>query len=154
MLFSFSDRSLHKTVPSLGTSIERSLLMIILKILGEMARTPCTKYARYSLNSSGLLLVICIQHHQQCECWLRRRGMCCYCLSRGKPLAPGSGCSPYQLLGCFWLFTQETKALLDSSALKCLVQRLHIIPDLSAWIKLDKLSNWRWICTSIKVIKP
>lgn len=72
MLFSFSDRSLHKTVPSPETSIERSLPMIILKILGEMARTPCTKYARYSLKSSGLLLVTCIQHQQQCELAERR----------------------------------------------------------------------------------
>lgn len=48
MLFSFSGRNLHKTVPSPETSIEPSLLMTILKTLGEMARTPCTKYARYS----------------------------------------------------------------------------------------------------------
>lgn len=74
MLFSFSDRSLHKTVPSPETSIEHSLLMIILKILGEMVRIPCTKYARYSLNSSGLVLPTCIQHQQQCDCWLRRKG--------------------------------------------------------------------------------
>jgi len=33
------------------TSIERFLLMIILKILEEMVRTPCIKYARYSLHS-------------------------------------------------------------------------------------------------------
>lgn len=144
MLFSFSDRSLHKTVPSPETSIERSLLMIILKILGEMARTPCTKYARYSFKSSGLLWGTCIQE-----------GGCVTTVCRGESLWHQAQAVPH---GSCWAASAHShrrpKALLDSSALKCLVQRLHIIPDLSAWIKLDKLCNWRCLCTSIKVIKP